>query len=214
MKWLSQNIDGVVQLFIVHLALAIPAVVIGVMVAVPIGWAVQGRRWAREPSLAVVGLLYAIPSLPLFVLIPVIFGVGLRSAWNAIIVLTIYATAIMVRASADAFTSVPEQVRLAASAIGYSSLGRFWAVDLPLAVPGLVAGLRVVVVSTVSLVTVSSVIGISSLGTLFTDGFQRGIVAEVITGICLVVLIGVLLDGLCVLTGRAVAPWARRRKAA
>ena len=83
--------------------------------------------------------------------------------------------------------------------------------DLPLAVPVTMAGVRVVVVSTISLVTVGSVIGVRSLGTLFTDGFQRGIVPEVVTGLALTVVLAIAMDALCVLLERLLAPWARRR---
>jgi osmoprotectant transport system permease protein len=97
----------------------------------------------------------------------------------------------------------------AAAAMGYSRWGRFWAVELPIAVPVLVAGLRVVAVSTVSLATIGSLTGISSLGTLFTDGFQRGIPAEVITGLVLTVVMAVALDLLLAGLGRILAPWNR-----
>jgi osmoprotectant transport system permease protein len=199
----------VLDLTAAHLALAVPAILLSIVIAVPIGWLAQRSAWAREPALAAVGVLYAIPSLPLFVLIPVLLGIGIRSSTNAVIVLTIYGTAIMVRAAADAFGSVPGEARLSAVAMGYSSFTRFWAVELPLAVPVMIAGLRVVVVSTIGMVTVASVIGIPSLGTLFTDGFQRGITAEVVTGIVATVALALVLDGLCVLAGRVVAPWSR-----
>jgi osmoprotectant transport system permease protein len=214
MKWLSQNYASALELVVAHLALAVPAILLSLVIAIPMGWLAQRSKRARDPALAVVSILYAIPSLPLFVLIPVIFGIGIRSSANAIIVLTVYATAIMVRAAADAFASVPEDARLSATAIGYSSFRRFWAVDLPLAVPVMLAGLRVVVVSTISLVTVSSVIGIPSLGTLFTDGFQRGIAAEVITGLVATMVLALVLDGICVIAGRLVAPWAGRGRVA
>ncbi|RWZ59483.1 ABC transporter permease subunit [Labedella populi] len=213
MKWLNQNVGSLLELTVAHLALAVPAILLSLVIAVPIGWTAQRLRWARDPALALVGVLYAIPSLPLFVLVPVVLGIGIRSSANAIIVLTVYATAIMVRSAADAFSSVPLEARMSATAIGYSTWHRFWSVDLPLAIPVMLAGLRVVVVSTVSLVTVGSVIGIPSLGTLFTDGFQRGIVAEVAAGLIVTVLIALVLDGICILAGRALTPWARAAEA-
>ena len=158
------------------------------------------------------GLLYAVPSLALFILVPAIAGFGMRSNANIVTVLAIYGIAILVRTCADAFDAVPEDVRQAADACGYSTWKRFWSVDLPLAVPVTMAGVRVVVVSTISLVTVGSVIGVQSLGTLFTDGFQRGIVAEVLTGRVLPVLLAVAMDGLCVLLERVLAPWNARRR--
>jgi osmoprotectant transport system permease protein len=115
----------------------------------------------------------------------------------------------MIRSAADAFGAVPEASIAASIAIGYSPWRRFWGVELPIAVPVIVAGLRVVSVSTVSLATIGSLTGIPSLGTLFTDGFQRGIVAEVVTGILATVALGLLLDGACALAGRATTRWER-----
>jgi osmoprotectant transport system permease protein len=115
----------------------------------------------------------------------------------------------MIRSAADAFHAVPETSLAAAAAVGYSPWSRFWGVELPIAVPVLIAGLRVVSVSTVSLATIASLTGISSLGTLFTDGFQRGIAAEVITGLALTVVIAVVLDLLLAALGRVLTPWTR-----
>ena len=123
--------------------------------------------------------------------------------------LTVYGCALLVRGAADAFASVPADVRLAAQATGHSRWAMFWGVELPLAGPVLLASLRVVAVSTVSLVTVGAVIGISSLGTLFTDGFQRGIEASILTGLVLTVVVAYALDAVCVLAGRLSMPWRR-----
>jgi osmoprotectant transport system permease protein len=208
-RWLTQNSGTVIELVLAHLALAVPAIVLSLLIAVPLGRIAQGRRWLRGPALGTVGVLYAIPSLPLFILVPSVFGTGLRSASTAVIVLTIYGVAVMIRSAADAFGAVPKTSLAAAVAVGYSPWRRFWGVELPIAVPVLVAGLRVVSASTVSLATIGSLTGIPSLGTLFTDGFQRGIVAEVMTGLVLVVLIAVAIDLVLAAVGRALTPWAR-----
>lgn len=209
MNWLTQNLSMVLELSLAHLALAVPAIVLSALIAVPVGRLLQGHRRLRDPALGVVGALYAIPSLPLFVLIPSIFGTGLRSTATAIIVLTVYGVAILVRSASDAFGSVPSSALATADAIGYSGWRRFWEVEMPLASPVILAGVRVVAVSTVSLVTVGSLTGIASLGMLFTDGFQRGIMAEVVTGLVLTVLIAVAIDLLLVALGRAGLPWTR-----
>ena len=209
MKWLTQNVDIIIDLTLAHLWLTVPAVLLSVLIAVPLGRIAQGQKWLRGPTLGAVGVLYAIPSLPLFVLIPTILGTGLRSTTTAIIVLTIYGVAVLIRSAADAFAAVPESALSAAVAMGYSRWRRFWGVELPIAVPVIIAGLRVVSVSTVSLATVGSLTGISSLGTLFTDGFQRGIFAEVVTGLVLTVVMAVALDLLLAGLGRALTPWNR-----
>lgn len=211
MTWVANNLGLMAALFGEHLKLALPAIVIAVLVSVPLGWAAHRRRRLRGPLLTGVGLLYAIPSLALFILLPSLFGFSIRSDANVITVLAVYGVAVLVRSCADAFDSVPGSVRQAADACGYSLWKRFWAVDLPLSLPVTVAGVRVVVVSTISLVTVGSVIGVRSLGTLFTDGFQRGITAEVLAGLVLTVALALVMDGLAVLAGRALAPWTRGR---
>lgn len=132
-----------------------------------------------------VGLLYAIPSLPLFIVLPVIIGTGLRDPINVVVALTLYGIALMVRMTADGLASVDVDIRQSATAVGFSDRNRFWRVELPLAGPVLLAGLRVVAVSTVSLTTVGAVLGIQSLGLLFADGIQRNIPAEIWTGIVL-----------------------------
>lgn len=209
MKWLTQNVGSVVDLLLAHLALAVPAIVLSLLIAVPLGRIAQGQKWLRGPALGAVGVLYAIPSLPLFIIVPTIFGTGLRSSATAVIVLTVYGVAVMIRSAADAFGAVSESSLAAAVAVGYSSWSRFWGVELPIALPVLIAGLRVVSVSTVSLATIGSLTGIPSLGTLFTDGFQRGIVAEVVTGLALTVVVAVVLDLLLAALGRALTPWTR-----
>lgn len=212
MTWLSQNYSTVINLTWIHLWLTIPAVLLSLAIAIPLGW--TAHRWrVGGLLLPLVGILYAIPSLPLFVLIPVFFGTGLRSPLTMIAVLTIYGVAILTRTVSDAFGALPRHVISAATAIGFSTRRRFWSVEFPLAIPVIISGLRVVVVSTVSLVTVGSVVGIQSLGTLFTDGFQRGIISEVVTGIVLTVVLALLLDFCCIIAQKLLLPWSKALKA-
>jgi osmoprotectant transport system permease protein len=217
-RWLEQNLELIAELTLTHLLLTVPAVLASVLLAVPLGWFAHRHRWFGGPMIGAVGVLYAIPSLPLLVLIPAIIGTPQRSPLNLVIVLTVYGVAILARFAADAFAAVPAETLTAATAVGYSAWRRFWAIDVILAAPILFAGLRVVVVSTLSLVTIGSLIGVRSLGTLFTDGFQRGIVAEVVTGIVMTLLLAVILDRVCAILGRALLPWipatSRRRAAA
>jgi osmoprotectant transport system permease protein len=118
----------------------------------------------------------------------------------------------MARSAADAFGSVDDGVRQSATALGYSAWQRFWQVELPLAGPVLLAGLRVVAVSTIALVTVGAIVGVKSLGYYFTDGYQRHIVFEVLTGLVLTMAVALLIDGLLVLLGRLALPWTRHDK--
>lgn len=210
MRWLVSNLDVVGQHTMSHLVLAVPPIVLSLLVSVPLGWLANRVRWLRTPLLSGAGLMYAIPSLPLFVVLPVLIGTGVRDPLNIMVALTLYGLALLVPVAADALRHVDPRTLAAADAMGYPALQRFVMVDLPLAGPALLAGLRVVGVSTVSLVTVGAVLGVPSLGMLFVDGFQRGIIASVVTGIIATVLLALLLDALLVLAGRALLPWTRR----
>ncbi|MDO5533373.1 MAG: ABC transporter permease subunit [Propionibacteriaceae bacterium] len=210
MNWLTHNLDVIAGHTLNHLLLALPPIIVSFLLAIPLGWVANRVRWLRAPLLTGAGLFYAIPSLPLFVVLPVIIGTGIRDPLNIVIALTLYGLALMVPVASDALRQVDARAVDAADALGYPPLRRFLGVDLPLAGPALLAGLRVVAVSTVSLVTVGAVLGIPSLGMLFTDGFQRGIIASVLTGIVATVALALLIDALLVLGGRALLPWTRR----
>ncbi|WJX99721.1 ABC transporter permease [Curtobacterium sp. SP.BCp] len=219
MNWVLSNLDTIGDATVAHLAIAIPPIFIAFLLSIPIGWIVVrlqrpgGSRFSSGLGSGIVtfaGLLYAIPSLALFVALPGIIGTSLTSPVNVIISLTIYGLALMVRSTVDGLTSVDAATASAATAMGYSSGQRFFRVELPLAGPVLLAGLRVVAVSTISLTTVGAVLGIQSLGSLFTDGLARGIYEEIISGIVMVLVLAFALDGLLVLLGRLVMPWTRR----
>lgn len=209
MNWIVENWPTLWDETVVHLELSVPPIVLSFVLSVPIGWVANRFRWSRAVLLTVAGLLYAIPSLPLLLVIPTLIGTSLSSPINLVIALTLYGMALMVRSTADALAEVDADVRQSATAVGFSGWQRFWQVELPLAGPVLLAGLRVVVVSTVSLVTVGAVLGVNGLGLAFTDGLQRTIVAEIVAGIVLVVVLALVLDGLLVLLGRALMPWQR-----
>jgi osmoprotectant transport system permease protein len=213
MNWFLNNLDLVWSLSLQHVSLSIPPVVIGLLLAVPLGWVAHRYKLTRGILLTVVALLYTIPSIALLVILPPIIGISILSSENMIIVLSIYVVALMVQTTTDALDSVDAGITQAATAVGYSSWRRFWGVELPLAGPVLLAGLRVAAVSTVSLVTVGIFVGVQSLGYLFTNGLQRGIQAEIITGIVGTVVIALIIDRALVILGRAVMPWTRPVKA-
>lgn len=209
MTWLINNWETALQYLGDHLAIAVPAVILSVIIAVPIGWVGFRFPGVGRPLTVVTSLLYAIPALPLLIIIPAVFGTSLRSAATMIIALTLYGIALLVRTSADGFGAISDEARASATAIGYSSWQRFWRVELPLAAPVILSGIRVVLVSTVGLVTIGALIGVDSLGTLLTDGFQRDIMAEVATGLIGTVVLALVLDALLLLLGRILMPWQR-----
>ncbi|WP_336661346.1 ABC transporter permease [Leucobacter sp. USHLN154] len=210
MNWPIANWEFVLELAVKHLLLSVPAILISVIIAVPIGRLAFRKPRLGGPLLSVASLAYAIPALPLLIIIPAVIGTSLRSWQTMVAALSVYGVALLVRTACDAFASVDGQLRDAALAIGFAPRGLFWRVDLPLAVPVLISGIRVVSVSTISLVTLGALIGVQSLGTLLTDGFQRGIFAEIWTGVIATVLLALLLDVVVLAIGRALTPWTRR----
>lgn len=207
-EWVLNNSGLIASLTLDHLRLSAIPIVLGFVIAVPVGWFAQRFTWSRPFVLAAVGLLYTVPSLALFMLIPPLVGISVLSEANVIIALTIYAVAIMVRTAADAFSSIDAGTLRAATALGYAEWGRFLHVELALAGPVLLAGVRVVAVSTVSLVTVGVLVGVQSLGYLFTDGFQRRIIPEVAAGVFMTFVVAMVFDALLILIGRIVMPWS------
>lgn len=208
MSWFLDNFSYVWSLTMRHAWLSAVPIVIGFIVALPIGWYADRHPRLRGGLLGFVGILYTIPSLALFAVLPGLLGTGFLSPVNVIIALSIYAAAVMVRTASDAFGSVSSAVLDAASASGYSPAQRALRVQLPLAGPVLLAGLRVVAVSTVSLVSVGALIGVSSLGSLFTDGYRRTFNTEIIVGIAAIVVLALVFDLVLVALGRLLLPWA------
>lgn len=209
MSWVSANLDTIAEQLLAHLAQALPAIVLAFVLALPIAKLANARGWLRTGVTTASGLMYAIPSLPLFVLLPGLIGTGVRSPLNIVIALTLYGLALMVPTASDAFRSVGRDVLGSATAQGYAPSARFLQVELPLAGPVLLGGVRVVAVSTISLVTVGGVLGVPSLGMLFVDGVRRGIIAEVAAGVVVTAALALLLDALLVLLGKALMPWTR-----
>ncbi|WP_454115434.1 ABC transporter permease [Microbacterium lacticum] len=210
MTWVLDNLDLIWSLTLDHVRQSVIAIALGFVIALPIGWAAWRYTTLRGPVLTAIGLLYTIPSLGLFALLAAL-GVPYRSETNLIIALTIYGVAIMTRSVTDGLDSVDPATRSAAIAVGFGPWRRFWTVDLPLSGPVLLAGLRVTATSTIALATVGILIGVQNLGYLFTNGFQRRIVPEILAGVVAVVVIALLVDLLLVIAGRIAMPWMPRR---
>lgn len=208
MSWLVDNFSYVWSLTLKHIWLSAIPIAAGFLIALPIGWYASRHPRLRGIVLSTGSVVYTIPSLPLLVLLPGIIGTKILSPVNVVIALTFYAAAIMVRTASDAFLAVSPEVLDAAEATGYSRGKLFFSVQFPLAGPVLLAGLRVVAVSTVSLVSVGALIGVSNLGSLFTDGFQRGFTTEIVVGVIFTVIVAFVFDALLVLGARILMPWA------
>lgn len=209
MLWLWQNLELVLGLTLDHARLSVVPVLVSLVASIPLGWLAAQSRVLRFIFLSVGSILFTIPSLALFVVLPAILGTRILDEINIVVALCIYGVAVMVRGAADAFASVSPDVLNSSTALGYSRWGRFWAVELPLAGPVLLASIRVVSVTTVSLISVGSVIGVTTLGYLFLNGYQRVFPTEVVIGIAFIVLIALVFDLVLVLAGRVLLPWNR-----
>ncbi|MGD9526671.1 MAG: ABC transporter permease [Pseudonocardia sp.] len=207
--WIPRNAELIWELTLQHIWLALVPVVLGLVVSLPLGWVATLNPTVRTVIITVTGLLYTIPSLALIVMMPLLLGIQILDPLNVVVALTIYTVALLVRSVADALDAVPGVVTAAATAMGFSPARRFVGVELPLAVPVVIAGLRVAAVSNMSLVTVGALVGLGGLGQLFTEGFQRDIPAEIITGIVLVMLLALIVDVLLLHAGRLITPWTR-----
>jgi osmoprotectant transport system permease protein len=209
MTWVLGHLEEIWTLTVAHVGLAVPAILLGFLVSVPLGYLASRSRAAQSVLLTLGNILYTIPGIALVVLVPVAAGLAILNPANVVIALFIYAVAIMVRSAADAFASVSADVRQSATAQGFSAGQRFWRVELPLAGPVLLAGIRVVSVSTVSLATVGALVGIPSLGNLFTDAFQRQFPLEAVVGLIAVLILAAVFDVVLSLIGRILMPWNR-----
>ncbi|MYM20674.1 ABC transporter permease subunit [Brevibacterium sp. 5221] len=209
MRWGIQNIDIVAGLFAQHALLAILPTVIGLLLAVPLAAVLRGRRAARTIAVVIAGIVFTIPSLALFVVIPAVIGTAILNPANVVIALSLYSLALLLRTALDALDAVPRDVREAAEAMGYGPLRRTLTVDLALAVPVLLPGLRVVAVTNVSMVSVGAVIGVGGLGNLFTTGYQRSYPDQIIAGLIAILVLALVVDRVLALIGWALTRWAR-----
>jgi len=209
MEWFLANSGTVFGLAGQHFVLAVVPMVLGLAISVPLAQIARGRPAFRTVVTTASSLLYTIPSLALFIILPPVLGTRILDPVNVVVALTIYAVALLVRAAMDAFDSVDEELRLAATAMGFTSLARFLKIDIPLSLPVLFAGLRVVSVSNISLVSVAALLGVGNLGVLFTDGLQRTFITEVVVGILGILVLALFMETVLVLLERALTPWTR-----
>lgn len=208
-QYLTNNHAIVWQALQEHLYLALLPILFGFAIALPLGYLAVRCPWLYHPLVNTFGVLYSIPSLALFVFLPVLLGTKVLSPVNVVVALTIYTVALLARTVADGLRSVDPVVVQAATAMGYRRTRRLIDVELPIALPVVLAGLRVATVSNISLVSVGSLIGIGGLGQLFTRGFQLFYLEPILIGVILSVLLAGVADLIIVLVQRAVTPWAR-----
>jgi len=206
-SWIPQNIGQILQLTLENAYLGVASALIGLGISVPLGIACVRWKLLYPPSLSITSAIYAIPSLALFVvLIPY---TGLSDA-TVIIPLTLFSLCVLVPNVVDGLRSVPEPVRQAATAMGFGPLRRLARVELPVAIPVIIAGLRVATVSSISLASLGQLIGVSSLGYFFIDGLQRDFATEIFVGIAMVIVLALVADVALIVVRRLLTPWQRR----
>ena len=189
--------------------LTILPLIIGLALALPSGWLAARYRWVYTPLVGLTGLLYTIPSLVLFLVLPTILHTKLLDSINVGVALTIYTYALLVRSVADGLTAVSAELLAAGAAMGQTTRQRLFALQLPLAIPVIGAGLRVAAVSNVSLVSVASVIGVPQLGQLFTLGDSTESLVPIELGLLFFVLLALIIDFVVLTVTRLATPWRR-----
>ena len=196
--------DQITDALVEHVAITLAALVLGVVIAVPL--ALLARRLPRLESL-VLGFSTGVYTVPSLALLPLLVPFTGLSAATVVIGLGLYALTILVRALLDGLRSVPDDVREAARGLGYGRARMLARIEMPLALPVVMAGLRVAAVSTIALVTVGTLVAYGGLGDLIAHGVARDFRAELMTAAVLCVALAVVLDGLLVLLQRVLTPW-------
>jgi osmoprotectant transport system permease protein len=207
-SWISQNGALIWQLTRENLYLGVVPALIGLVISVPVGILAARWRWFYPPMLALFNILYAIPSLALFIALIPAFGL---TDTTVIIALTIFSLCVILPNVVAGLRQVPASVKQAATAMGYGPVRRLATVELPLAVPVIFAGLRIAVVAGISLASIGQLIGVSSLGYLFIDGLQRSFPTEIWVGVVLIVVLALACDLILVAIRRVLTPWTAAR---
>lgn len=209
MTWVTDHFGDILWYAGQHSLLAGIPLAVGLVLALPMGWLARRSRRLHAVIVVGTGLLYTIPSLALFILMPLLLGTRILDSANVYVAMTLYTLALLVRTVADGLGAVPESTRQAAMAMGFTGVSRLAKVDLPLAVPVIASGLRVAAVSNVSIVSVASLVGFPQLGYYLTDGYQRNFPTEIAVGIVGCVVLALLFDTVIRAGAWALTPWQR-----
>jgi osmoprotectant transport system permease protein len=209
--WIAGHLDDVTEKTWQHLQMLVIPMVAGFVIAFALAVLAMRRPGTIGPVTAMTGLLYTIPSLAAFAVLVPITGLTL---WTAIIPLTTYTLLILYVNTVAGLRSVPSEVNEAADAMGYTRSARLFRIQLPLAVPLIMAGVRVAAVTTIGLVTVSAIVGgnrFGGLGQFITEGLQTDFDTKIYLGALGSVALAFVVDGLLVGLQRMLTPWARAR---
>ncbi len=207
-SWVEGNSGVIADKLVEHVQLTGSALLLGMAIAFPL--ALAARRWPRlhGPFLGLSGVAFTIPSLALFILLIPFTGLSMATS---LIGLTLYTLLMLFRNAVAGFDGVPEDVREAARSLGYTSARQLLTVELPLALPVIMAGIRIATVTTIGLVTVTALIGQGGLGQLFITGFTLQFPTPLLVGFVLSVALAVVADLALVGLLRWLTPWRRGR---
>jgi osmoprotectant transport system permease protein len=208
--WVQRNLPMIGSLLVEHVILALLPVLIAFVISLPLGYVVHKTKRAANLILAFLGVIYSIPSLALFVMLPLILGTKILDPVNIVVALAIYSTALLIRSVVDGLRSVSPSVRQSATAVGYGWPRRLFGVEMPLAMPVIFAGLRVVTVSNIALVSVAVLVGSGALGKLFELGFASSFYTPIIIALILMLTLSLIFDALILLIQRGTLPWLRK----
>ena len=208
--WVGDHLDDIRADLLEHLRLTLEAVALGLVVATALSVIGLRWRWTLSPITWVTGVLYTIPSLALFVALVPIFGVG--DTRTALLPLAGYTLLILVRNIVAGVDGVPASVRDAADGMGYGRWRRLVAVEVPLAMPAIVAGIRIATVTTVGLVTITAFVGFGGLGDQIEAGLDRSFSTQVVVGGALAIALALVFDIALIAIERALTPWRRTRR--
>ena len=207
-SWISGHVDIITAALVQHIQLTLIAVVVGLVLAVPLGLVAWRSRVFRGPIFSLTGILYTIPSLALFSALVPFTGFTILTSE---IGLVSYTLLILIRNIVVGLNSVPDDVREAAQGMGYRPLAELVRIDLPLAIPAILAGVRIATVTTIGLVTVTALIGEGGLGSLIYDGLLRDFKTPLVVGTVLSVALAVVADLSLAGAERVITPWSRAR---
>ena len=207
--WLSTHPAYVVGLVGRHLLLALVPTLVALVISVPLGCLVARNRGVSFVALVTLAVLVAVPALVWFVVMPVFLGTQLLAPVNVVVALTITSVAALVRSVVIGFRAVDPAISRSASAFGYGTLRRLVLIELPLTMPTVLSGLRVVTVANIALACVVGMLGVSTLGELFAVGLSQTRYAPVLVGLVLAVVLALIADGLITLIRRGALPWLR-----
>jgi osmoprotectant transport system permease protein len=210
--WISQHLDLVGQRLIEHVELTLIAVVLGLIISFPLAVVSYRNRQIYGAVATVTGVLYTIPSLALFAIVGAYTGYLSRT--TAEIGLVSYTLLILIRNIVAGLRGVPEDVRESARGMGFSNSQMLWRVELPLALPVIMAGVRLATVTTIGLVTVTAVLGLGGFGHFILDGLRTFFTTETLLGAVLSVVLAIAADALLLLLQRLLTPWSRRARSA